>query len=389
LVSVSFAARRCPDHSPLPFSAVSVAPPSRTDARRARLRRRRRVAGAVVTALVVLAAGVAVAVATGSSDDDGRPTASVTTDAAAPRSASTSTTGTATTTPATSAPIPAPAIDRRYPVSSFTTTFVDSTRTTSASDGYPGDSSRRLETTFWYPAVVDGGAADRDHGPYPLVLFVHGLGQTAQFYAPLMERWATAGYIVAGPTFPFLSGVPAGPSHVDYDELFGDAALVISRTLEGGNGLPVSGLVDGTRIAAAGHSDGEMVSFTMGFGAALREWRVRSVIAMAGDLSNAGIDPIRDSGLPILHVMETNDQYDPYQHSIDWDRENLTSPRWMLTLLGATHEPPYNASGDPYFELVSDGTVAFLDATLKDHPARLDDLAAAVAAHPDLAALER
>jgi dienelactone hydrolase len=383
LVSVSFAARRRLDHPPLPFSAVSVAPSSRTDARRARLHRRRRLTVAVVTALVVLAAGVAVAATTGSSDDDLRPAASATTSAAAPRP--TTTTGTATT----SAPAPAPAIDRRYPVSSFTTTFVDSTRTTSASDGYPGDSSRRLETTFWYPAVVDGGAADRDHGPYPLVLFVHGLGQTAQFYAPLMERWATAGYIVAGPTFPFLSGVPAGPSHVDYDELFGDAAFVISRTLEGGNGLPVSGLVDSARIAAAGHSDGEMVSFTMGFGAGLREWRVRSVIAMAGDLSNAGIDPIRDSGLPILHIMETNDQYDPYQHSIDWDRGNLTSPRWMLTLLGATHEPPYNAAGDPYFELVSDGTVAFLDATLKDHPARLDDLAAAIAAHPDLATLER
>ena len=41
---------------------------------------------------------------------------------------------------------------------------------------------------------------------------------------------------------------------------------------------------------------------------------------------------MRDTGMPILHVMETNDEYDPYQHSIDWDRENLTAPRWMLTL---------------------------------------------------------
>ena len=53
---------------------------------------------------------------------------------------------------------------------------------------------------------------------------------------------------------------------------------------------------------------------------------------MAGDLSNAGIDPMRDTGMPILHVMETNDEYDPYQHSIDWDRDNLTAPggcsRW-------------------------------------------------------------
>ena len=48
------------------------------------------------------------------------------------------------------------------------------------------------------------------HGPYPVVLFVHGYEQTADFYAPLLERWASAGYVVIGPTFPILSGIPGG-----------------------------------------------------------------------------------------------------------------------------------------------------------------------------------
>ena len=76
--------------------------------------------------------------------------------------------------------------------------------------------------------------------------------------------------------------------------------------------------------------------------------------------------------MPILHIMETNDEYDPYQHSIDWDRDNLTAPRWMLTLVNASHVPPYTQPGDPDFELVSAATVDFLDGTLKGHPDRLD-----------------
>ena len=141
--------------------------------------------------------------------------------------------------------------------------------------------------------------------------------------------------------FLFMSG---GPSHVDYNQLFGDTTFVIDQTLAA-VGTPIAGLADGAHIAAAGHSDGEMVSFTLGFASCCREPRIRSVITMAGDLSNAGIDPMRDTGMPILHVMETNDEYDPYQHSIDWDRNNLSAPRWMLTLVNGSHVPPYTRVG--------------------------------------------
>jgi dienelactone hydrolase len=274
-------------------------------------------------------------------------------------------------------------------VSTYHATYVDSTRSTSPNGSFGGAPNRTLDTTFWYPAVSDGGTPDRAHGPYPLVLFIHGYDQTADFYAPMLERWASAGYVVAGPMFPILSGIPGGASHVDYDKLFGDAAFVISQTLASGADTPIGGLVDGKRIAAAGHSDGEMVSFTLGFAACCREWRLRSVIAMAGDLSNSGFDPMRDTGMPILHVMETNDEYDPYPHTIEWDRESLTAPRWMLTLLNASHVPPYNQPGNAHFELVSTATVDFLDGTLKGHPERLDRIATDVAAHPDLATLER
>jgi hypothetical protein len=154
------------------------------------------------------------------------------------------------------------------------------------------------------------------------------------------------------------------------------------------SGDPLAGIVDPTRIAAAGHSDGEVVSFGVGFLDCCRDARVKSVIAMAGDLSNANNPSVRDTGTPILHIMETGDEYDPYDHSIAWDRDNLTAPRWLVTL-NSTHVPPYTQPGDPAFELVSSITVAFLDGTLKGHPERLDDVTSEVNAQPAVGTIER
>jgi hypothetical protein len=86
--------------------------------------------------------------------------------------------------------------------------------------------------------------------------------------------------------------------------------------------------------------------------------------------------------------MEKGDEYDPYEHSIEWDRQNLTAPRWMLTL-DSTHVPPYTEPGDPAFELVSRATVEYLDGTLKGDPDALSKLTGEVAAAPAVGTLER
>jgi hypothetical protein len=208
------------------------------------------------------------------------------------------------------------------------------------------------------------------------------------FYAPLLARWAAAGYVVAAPEYPILSGSDGGASHVDYEQTFGDASFVITQVLGLPTTDPLGGLVDPARIGAAGHSDGEVISFAQGFLECCRDLRVKSVIAMAGDLSNANNPSVRDTGTPILHIMETGDEYDPYQHSIDWDRENLTMPRWMVTL-NSSHVPPYTQPGNPAFELTSDVTIAYLDGTLKGKASRLDDLAQTIASQPDVATLQR
>ncbi len=340
----------------------------------------------VVALVVVVAAGIALF---GGSDDD-TPSAAAsttTTTGAAPSSTAVTT----TSAPPVTAPPPAGAaelpIGRTYAVGTRSVTFVDPSRSTSPNGSSGGAPTRTLPTEFWYPQD-EAGAPARGDGPYPLVVFSHGYDVTPDFYRPLLERWAAAGYVVAAPTYPILSGSDGGTSHVDYEKTFADTSFVISQVLALGKDDPLAGMVDPDRIAAAGHSDGEVISFGVGFLECCRDSRVKSVIAMAGDLSNAGNPHVRDTGTPILHIMEVNDEYDPYPHSIQWDRENLTAPRWMVSL-NSSHVPPYTQPGDPAFELVSAITVAYLDGTVKGHAERLDDVSSLVAAQPAVGAIER
>jgi dienelactone hydrolase len=374
----------------------------RAETRRSGTRHARRRRTLAIGAALLLVAGVGGGVlALSGGDDDGAPSASV-----APASAEPSTTRAATsTTPGatrtTTAPAPAPSttvaapdVTRRYAVGTRTVTLVDGSRTTSPNGSFGGAASRTIPTDVWYPATGAAGGEptadappDSGRGPYPLVLFAHGYAVTPDFYAPLLERWAAAGYVVAAPVFPILSGSDGGASHVDYEKTFGDASFVMTQVLAL-KGDPLSGLTDPNRVGAAGHSDGEVVSFGVGFLACCRDARVKSVIAMAGDLANTNNAHVRDTGTPILHIMETRDEFDPYDHSIAWDRENLTSPRWMVSLY-SSHVPPYTRPGDPAFELTSSITIAFLDGTLKGTADRLDAVTSEVNAHADVGTVER
>ena len=354
--------------------------------------------GAAVVAFAIFFVLAGVALLGG---DDDAPTSAVTSSTPTAATSSTPTTPSGTQVP-TPAETPAPSaaqsaidIGRTYAVGTHTLTFVDNTRATSPNGSFAGAPNRTLPTQVWYPAEGTVGdppksdaAPDRAHGPYPMVLFAHGYDVTPDFYGSLLERWAAAGYVVVAPTFPILSGTPGGASHVDYERTFADGSFVITRILGLGGDEPVAGLVDPDRIAVTGHSDGEVISFALGFLECCRDTRVKSVIAMAGDLSNANNPHVRDTGTPILHIMETNDEYDPYPHSIEWDRENLTSPRWMVSL-NSSHVPPYTRPGDPAFELVSRITIAYLDGTLKGHPERLDTVSSDVVAVPAIGSLER
>ena len=257
-------------------------------------------------------------------------------------------------------PVAPTAIVRGLPVSVHQYVFTDTSRGIPALDGYPGSPDRPIPVTVWYPS-------DRSQGPYPLVMFAHGFAVDPGFYSQLLSRIASAGYVVAAPTFPILSGRPAGPSdQVGWNDLFGDLHFATSSVLSASaTGDPfIGGLVDGNRIAVAGHSDGALLAFGDGFEAFRNDPRVRAVISYAALLSEPGA-VYQPNGRAFLHFASDNDEYNDFGTTVAWDHANLAAPSWTVGLWNASHAPPYTDPGDPHFDLVVRTTVDFLDVQLK------------------------
>ena len=292
-----------------------------------------------------------------------------------------------TTVPPTTTTTAPLVVDRPTGVGVRHETFVDPTRGTST-----GESTRTFPVTIWYPTPGDPDAPavpdappDRAVGAYPLVVFVHGYAVTPDFYEELLRRWASAGYVVAAAAYP------GGDD--DYALQFADTTFLITQLLQLSGGAPGSnplvGTIDPNRVGVAGHSNGEAIAYGLGFLQCCRDQRVKAVIALAGILGNVNNPVQRDNGVPVLHIMGEADELQPYDEAIQWDRDNLTPPRWSVTLVGGTHAPPYRSPSSPHFDGVVTITTDFLDGTLKGHPEKLNALDAYVAENGNLFRVER
>jgi dienelactone hydrolase len=134
--------------------------------------------------------------------------------------------------------------------------------------------SRPLPTTVWYP--TEGG------GPFPLVLFSHGLTSEPSAYADVLRPWARAGFVVAAPAYPHTSYRAEDFDAVDVINQPADASHVITRLLALNDraGDPLAGRIDTGRIAAAGHSAGGIT--TIGLFSGDRDDRLDAGIVFSG-----------------------------------------------------------------------------------------------------------
>jgi hypothetical protein len=97
---------------------------------------------------------------------------------------------------------------------------------------------------------------DEKHGPYPVIVFVHGTaGWRTQSLAHL-EHWASRGFVVVAADHPglYLGDILAFDTQRD---LAGDLAKLVSAITSGSSGLDVfAGHLDPTRLGMVGHSAG-------------------------------------------------------------------------------------------------------------------------------------
>ena len=300
---------------------------------------------------------------------------------------------TTTTRPASSATFPVDGL----PVGIHTEVWIDTSRGLPANGRAPSAPDRAIPTTVWYPAAGRSGTsplpdAEPDHtrGPFPIVVFAHGFAVTPRTYAALLARWASAGYVVVAPAIPLLNGAaPGGPSHADYGGAnVADVEFTLREALRQARtpGTLLDGVANPQAVAVAGHSDGEVLAYLLAFAPCCHDQQVRAAVLMAGNLDNARQVPAA-TGVAILHLMSDLDEYNPYSAAVAYDRAHLAPPRYLLTLRGAQHQPPYVDPADPHFGVVVASTIDFLDATLKARPDGIARLARDAAAGPT-AALE-
>lgn len=232
--------------------------------------------------------------------------------------------------------------------------FVDDSRRAEFRDGSSGP--RVLATEMRYPA--------HGRGPFPLVVFAHGFAETRDAYAGLLDSWARAGYIVAAPRFPVeRPNAPGGPSQSDLVNEPGDLRFVISRVTSGRG--PLRGLIDATRIAVAGQSDGAVAALSVAYDRRFRDPRIDAALVMSG-AALPGFARPSARAVPLLAIQGTRDPLNAPDTTLGYFHR-MRRPKFLLWLIGAAHLEPYTTD-DRWAGVVRRTTVAFLGRYLRGAP---------------------
>jgi len=302
---------------------------------------------AIASAVTLCVAGAGVGLAVSRSGHRAAPvgTTSITT------SANPST----TSVPATTT-VPGPRPVRGLAVRATTTTFTDESRPV-VSGGRTLAPVRSLPTTVWAPTPA---------GHYPLVVFVHGYDVGPSTYARFCTQLASSGYVVAAPSFPLED--PSRGYGLDRGDLPNEATDVSFVIGEIERSSLAASLAP-SEVAVVGHSDGADVALMLGYVSGHIDPRIRAVVADAPDPISGTIQA--GARTPLLLVQGDADDVVPYSSSQTVFAQ-LSSPRYYLTLLGATHLPPI-VGGTQWTPVLDAAVAGFLDAEVagRANPAAL------------------
>ncbi|HUQ06246.1 MAG TPA: hypothetical protein VM261_27265, partial [Kofleriaceae bacterium] len=174
---------------------------------------------------------------------------------------------------------------------------------------------------------------DTAHGPYPVVLFVHGTAAFRHQSVSQTQHWASRGFIVLAADHPglmlgdFLAmACPDDPSGAQ--DLSGDLDAMIGALAAPSGGLAfLAGKVATDRIAVAGHSAGGSAAAN-----ATAKPGVRAIAALAGGASAPDAAALED----VLFMGGTNDNVVQFSRVTSaWS--GSATPRHLVGIGGAGH----------------------------------------------------
>ncbi len=235
--------------------------------------------------------------------------------------------------------------------------FVDHSRTVKLPG--IGRRPRRLVTIVRYPI--------RGRRPLPLIVFGHGFAVTPAPYSALLQAWARAGYVVAAPIFPLENAnAPGGPDESDLVNQPGDMSFVITSMLaaSAANSGFLHGMIDPSRIAVAGQSDGGETALAVAYDRYFQDRRVGAAVILSGaKLPGIGGFSFPAPSPPLLATQGTADTTNrPRFTKAFFDA--APPPKYLLRLIGAGHLGPYT-NEQPQLGIVARVGIAFFNAYLK------------------------
>jgi dienelactone hydrolase len=227
-----------------------------------------------------------------------------------------------------------------------------------------GTARRSFDAIIRYPVSTRAGESS---GPFPLIVFGHGFAVTPQPYSQLLDAWTRAGYVVAAPIFPLENAnAPGGPHEKDLVNQPADMSLMISWMAEASQSAarPLAGIVDTSRVAVSGQSDGGDTALAAAYDPTVRDPRVRAAMVLPGaEDPFAAPFVMPRTGPELLAVQGTADTINPPDSTYQFYLE-AAPPKYLLQLIGAGHQPPYTQPG-PQLAAITRTTIAFLDAVFK------------------------
>jgi len=249
-----------------------------------------------------------------------------------------------------------------------TETLVDPSRPTPPNGSVPGHQDRILMVSVFYPSTRSSPEQDappnQSAAPYPLIVFAHGFGSNPAAYQQLLVAWASTGYVVAAPTFPLTNAdAPGGPDLADYINQPGDLSFVVSQLeAQSQQSLALlSGMVDSSEVAAAGHSLGGVTTLGLVGNTCCLDSRIKAAVVMAGDQLTFPDGQTKVPSIPILFIHGNADETVPYISSVLAFNADK-APKALLTIDGGDHESPVSGRA---FATVVRTTTAFFDLYLK------------------------